>query len=138
MKQAECYQSKAKPNFWKRFRLPFLMAMPVIGILLVAIPFDLRLWTGSFGEQGRNPLYTYRFQRSSSGTIMLALEREIAFYQKRIGQDSEDYINRAFLATAYLKMARASGETSWYLLAEQTAQESLAKFSVENDGSTLR
>ena len=137
MKQADYYEPKTKPSFWKRFRLPFLIAMPVIGILLVAIPLSQRLWTGSFGEQGLNPLYIYRFQRSSPGTIMLGLEREIAFYQKRISQDSEDYLNRAFLATAYLKMARASGETSWYLLAEQTAQESLAKFSFHNDGAIM-
>lgn len=106
-------------------------------LLLAAIPVSLYFLWGNFGEQKLDAPYRYRFQRPSRGSITTDLQREIAFYQERIGYAPNDGLNRAFLATVYLKMARATGEASWYLLAEQTAQQSLAKLSFHNDGAIM-
>jgi len=106
-------------------------------ILLAAIPVSLYFFSGSFGEQKLDATYRYRFQRPSRGSITTDLQREISFYQERIEVAPNDGLNRAFLAKVYLRMARATGEASWYLLAEQTAQQSLAKLSFHNDGAIM-
>ena len=138
MKCADYQKDTVKPGALKRFWVTLLIAMPVIGILPVAIPLGLRFFpSGSFGEPGLNAIYRYRFGRPAPGSVTVALEREIAFYQERIRHDPLAGMDRAFLAKAYLKMARATGETSWYLLAEQTAQQSLAKLSFHNDGAIM-
>ena len=81
--------------------------------------------------------YRYNLVRPSSGTVTLELGKEISFYQQRIRQNPTGGLDRASLATAYLKMARASGDVSWYLLAEQAAQESLAKLPFGNEEAIL-
>ena len=94
--------------------LLFLILLPVASIGL-----GLRLLA-------RNQLdrpYQYNLVRPPSGTVTLELGREMSFYQQRIRQNPDGGLDRAGLATAYLKMARASGDVSWYLLAEQAAQE---------------
>lgn len=121
----------------KRFWVALLIAMPVTGIVLAAIPLSWRFFAGSFTQPGLDDLYRYHFQRPTPGSVTVALEKEIAFYQERIRRDPAAGMDRAFLAKAYLKMARATGETSWYLLAEQTAQQSLAKLSFHNDGAIM-
>ncbi len=108
--------------------LLFLILLPVASIWL-----GLRLLD-------RNKLdrpYRYNLVRSPSGTVTLELGREMSFYQQRIRQNPDGGLDRAGLAKAYLKMARASGDVSWYLLAEQAAQESLAKLPFSNDGAVL-
>lgn len=137
MKCAEDHKYRVQPGTLKRFWVPLLIALPIASIVMVTIPLNLRFWTGSFGQQGLDALYRYRFQRASPGSVTVALDKEIAFYQERIRNDPESGLNRALLAKTYLKMARATGETSWYLLAEQTAQESLVKLSFHNDGAIL-
>ncbi|WP_310425636.1 tetratricopeptide repeat protein [Chamaesiphon sp. VAR_48_metabat_135_sub] len=84
-----------------------------------------------------NPAWQYRFQRPEVGTITKNIQREIAFHQGRIQQQPTAGLERAALAQSYLKMARATGESSWYLLAQQTAQQSLAQLSIDNHGATL-
>lgn len=81
--------------------------------------------------------FPYRFERPARGTITKALEREIAFYRQRIGRHPGDGLDLAALAGTYLKMARATGDLSWYLLAEQAAQRSLANLRFHNDGAFL-
>ena len=81
--------------------------------------------------------WTYRFQRPEVGSVTQTIQREIEFHQQRIQQQPTAGLDRAALAQAYLKMARATGESSWYLLAEQTAQQSLAQLSVHNYGAIL-
>ncbi len=66
-----------------------------------------------------------------------ALQKEIAFYQTKIQQDPQSGLNLAALATAYWKTGKATGEVSWYLLAEQTAQKSIAALPFNNDGAPL-
>ncbi|MCU0567396.1 MAG: tetratricopeptide repeat protein [Oculatellaceae cyanobacterium Prado106] len=62
-------------------------------------------------------------------------QREIAFYQKRIQENPQDGLDRASLAATYLGMAKVTGEGSWYLLAEQTAKQSLANLPFDNPGA---
>ncbi|MGV3525272.1 MAG: tetratricopeptide repeat protein [Candidatus Sericytochromatia bacterium] len=72
--------------------------------------------------------------RLKTGAIQ-GFDREIAFYRQRIQQNPQGFLDQVALADAYLRKARASGENGWYLLAEQAAQRSLARF--ENMGARL-
>src|SRR3989454_2953908 len=81
--------------------------------------------------------YHYRFERSPRGAVTQALQREIEFYQARLTYDPNSGLNLAALAGAYLRMARATGDLSWYLLAEQTAQRSLASLPFQNNGALI-
>lgn len=141
MKQAECYKPEAKPRLWKRLWVLLLIGVPIASILLLTIRPSLRFWTG-IGKQESTLLeapYRYPFPQSLPGTTnpTSALQREIAFYQERIRQDPEGGLNLALLAAAYLKMARATEEGSWYLLAEQSARRSLANLPFDNNSAVL-
>lgn len=81
--------------------------------------------------------WQYRFQRPEVGSVTKTIQQEIAFHQQRIQQQPTAGLERALLASSYLKMARATGDSSWYLLAEQTAQQSLSQLSVNNYGAIL-
>jgi len=137
MKSAEVYKHGDKRATLKRFWLPLLLGLPLAGVVLVATQPNLQSWIESSTGQGLDPRYHYRFQRPSQGSITLALNKEIDFYRERLRFDPDSGLNRALLAQSYIKMARATGETSWYLLAEQTAQQSLAKLPFNNKGAKL-
>ncbi len=85
------------------------------------------------------PPYSYPFASSLPGTNdrRSSLQREIAFYQTRVSQDPQSGMNPAALARVYLKMAKATGESSWYLLAEQSATRSLANLAFNNHNAIL-
>lgn len=137
MKCADYDKHQVKPGILKRFWMPVLIALPVSGLLLVTIAPNLRFLPFSFGQPELDARYRYHFQRSTPGSVTVALEKEISFYQERLRHDPDGGLNRASLARAYLKMARATGETSWYLLAEKTAEQALAKLPFQNDGAIL-
>lgn len=142
MKQAGFDKSVGKANAPRRFGLQLLIALLVGGGLWVAIAPQLRLGLGNFTGQlptGLDAPYRYPFSQSlpSNGNPAAIVQREIAFYQERISRDPTGGLNRAALAGSYLKMARATGESSWYLLAEQAAQRSLAHLPFENDGAVV-
>jgi tetratricopeptide (TPR) repeat protein len=84
-----------------------------------------------------NSAWQYRFQRPVVGSITKNIQQEIAFHQQRIQQQPTAGLERAALAQAYLRMARATGESSWYLIAQQTAQQSLVQLPVHNYGATI-
>jgi tetratricopeptide (TPR) repeat protein len=84
-----------------------------------------------------NSAWQYRFTPPVTGTITKEIQQEIAFHKQRIQQQPTAGLERASLAQAYLKMARATGDSSWYLLAQQTAQESLVQLPFNNYGATL-
>jgi len=134
MKSVSSLQEKDNRGIIKRFRTPLLIALPAVGLLLWAAPSALKVWAERSGNSGLEAPYRYRFERSSE-SVTLKLGQEVSFYQERIRQDSSSGLNRALLAKTYLKMARATGESSWYLLAEQTAQDSLVKLPFHNDGA---
>jgi tetratricopeptide (TPR) repeat protein len=79
----------------------------------------------------------YRYRFGSSGQTGDAFERELAFYQERIRRNPGDGLDLAALAGVYLRKARASGWSGWYLLAEQSAQRSLANLPFANSGAWL-
>jgi tetratricopeptide (TPR) repeat protein len=82
-----------------------------------------------------NSAWKYPFQRPAVGSVTQNIQREIAFHQRLIQQQPTSGLERAALAQTYLKMARATGESSWYLLAQQMAQESLGKLPISNYGA---
>jgi len=81
--------------------------------------------------------YHYRFARTPRGAVKQALQREIEFYQARLTYDPNSGLNLAALAGAYLRMARATGDLRWYLIAEQTAQRSVASLPFQNNGALI-
>ncbi|MBI5813098.1 MAG: tetratricopeptide repeat protein [Meiothermus silvanus] len=80
---------------------------------------------------------SYRYPFNSNGQTSDAFERELAFYQERIRRNPGDGMDLAALAGVYLRKARVSGWSGWYLLAEQSAQRSLANLPFANNGAWL-
>jgi tetratricopeptide (TPR) repeat protein len=78
------------------------------------------------------PPYRYSYDLSDYRNPASIREREIAFYQEQIRKNPQGGLDRAYLASTYLGMARTTGEGSWYLLAEQTAKQSLVNLPVDN------
>jgi tetratricopeptide (TPR) repeat protein len=135
-----------KPAGYVRARSPFwlsiVIALPLAALLLAAVPPDPRLWVGSLSEFVRpkpDALYRYPFTRlaSESAVGSAALQQEIAFYQERIVRSPSDGLDLASLASAYVGMARLTGASHWYLLAEQAARRSLSNLPFNNHGATL-
>ncbi|NEZ67213.1 hypothetical protein D0962_31420 [Leptolyngbyaceae cyanobacterium CCMR0082] len=81
--------------------------------------------------------YDYSFSPPDQTDITGQLEQEIAFYKNRIRQTPEDGLSQAALASTYLKLARATGDANWYLLADQAAQQSLQKLTFNNEGAQI-
>jgi len=117
---------------------PFLRG-PLAAILLLIVPLAAAAgsyWTGRIGAREARP-YAYPFERPERGSVRRALEAEIAFYQARLARNPGGGLDLAALAGAYLRMARATGDLAWYLLAEQTAQRSLAHLPLDNAAALL-
>lgn len=55
-----------------------------------------------------------------------AIQAELNFYQTKAQQNPNSSFATAALASAYWKFGKATGDESWYLLAEQTAQKAIA------------
>jgi tetratricopeptide (TPR) repeat protein len=64
-------------------------------------------------------------------------QQEIKFYLQRIQRNPNDGLDRAALATTYLKRARVTARANDYFLAEQAAQRSLAALPVLNSGALM-
>ena len=83
-----------------------------------------------------NP-YAYPFTAVVPEAHLLEpVERELEFYQQRL-QQQPDGLTRAALASAYFKMAQATGHTHWYLKADQTAQQALEILPHDNTEAIL-
>lgn len=118
-----------------RNKAALFVVFPVALALMLGV---VRLWIGPAGGQTNFvEAYRYRFERSPRGAVRQGLESEIAFYQERLSRDPASGLNLAALAGTYLKMARATGDLTWLLLAEQTAQRSLASLPFQNSGALL-
>ena len=119
-----------------------LIVVPVVGIVVINLPPNLRFIADIFSEKSPANLdanYRYHFSDvlRSNPNQREALQQEIGFYQQRLAVDSKSGLNRAALAGVYLKMARATGEGGWFLLAEQAAQRSIADLPFDNRGALL-
>jgi tetratricopeptide (TPR) repeat protein len=126
-------------NYLHKSKIPkpiglLLISVPITTTLLLAVPSLLH----SPSPQLAAP-YGYRFSQSLPGTDnrRANLQKEISFYQEKVKQNPESGLNLAALAQAYLKMARATGENHWYLLAEQAAKRSLANLPFNNQGAIV-
>jgi tetratricopeptide (TPR) repeat protein len=107
----------------------------VLGVLLVITLLGAWRWASSAGHDAGQ--FRYRFERPARGSVRQALEEEIAFYQTRIAQTPGRGLDLAALSGTYLRMARATGDLKWFLLAEQTAQRSLESLPYQNRGALL-
>ncbi|MEG4577327.1 hypothetical protein QUA56_32345 [Microcoleus sp. N3A4] len=119
-----------------------LIVVPVVGIVVINLPPNLRFVSDIFSEKSPAELdanYRYHFSETlrNNPNQKEAIQQEIAFYQQRLAVDSKSGLNRAALAGSYLKMARATGEGGWFLLAEQAAQRSIADLPFDNKGALL-
>ncbi len=123
---------------WHRYWATLVVAM-LAGLLLVALFPDLGMWIRGLGRDaaGSETPYRYRFTRLARGQVTRDLENEITFYQARIRQDPLGGMDLAAVARAYFKMGRATGDISWYLLAEQTARQSITNFPYRPEGALL-
>jgi tetratricopeptide (TPR) repeat protein len=119
-----------------------VILVPIAGIFIMNLPPNWRSISDIFSEKTSANLdakYRYQFSESlkNNPNQKGAIEREIAFYQQRLAVDAKSGLNRAGLAAAYWKMARATGEGSWFLLAQQAAQRSIADLPFDNQGALL-
>ncbi len=128
-----------------RRQLLAIATVTMIGtaLMVVAVP---RMRPGLYAAAGRLGIthlaarpsaYRYQFKRPPRGAITSLLRDEMAFYESRIARTPQSGLDRAGLAGAYLKMARVTGDLRWYLLAENTARESLANLPMSNASATL-
>lgn len=118
------------------FKLYFSQTKFILFFAVVGIGISIAAHT-IFSASTINSAWKYPFQRQKVGNITQTIQQEIGFYQQRIQQQPTAGLDRSALAQAYLKMARATGESSWYLLAEQTAKQSLIQLPIENHGATI-
>jgi len=123
-------EHKGAPRTWWRLGLAIVAAAALVAASLPA----LQAW---WKDRDGASAYRYRFERSTRGTIIRDLQAEIAFYQERIARDPQGGLDLASLAGTYLRMARATGDLSWYLLSEQAARRSLANLPFNNTGAIL-
>lgn len=119
-----------------------LSIVPIVGIVVVNLLPNWRFISDILSEKrwaGLDSKYRYHFSEvvRNNPSQKEALQQEIAFYQQRLAVDAKSGLNRAALAGVYLKMARATGEGSWFLLAEQAAQRSIADLPFDNKGALL-
>jgi tetratricopeptide (TPR) repeat protein len=79
----------------------------------------------------------YHYPYALSETLPLtSVQQELTFYQNRLRQ-RDSSLERTALAQTYLKLAKATGDTHWYLQAEQAAQISRSQLPFNNAGAIL-
>ncbi|HSF74441.1 MAG TPA: hypothetical protein VLA84_11645 [Microcoleus sp.] len=136
-------KTKTKPEIKSDiFSWWLLIAVPLVGMVVVNLSPNWHFISDNFSNKSPKNLdtnYRYHFSESlrNNPNQKEAIEQEIAFYQQRLAVDSRSGLNRAALAGSYLKMARATGEGGWFLLAEQAAQRSIADLPFDNQGALL-
>lgn len=116
----------------KRWRL----SRPALLLLAVLLTFPLAgYWLKT--SESQKKFHPYPFSSALNHTNQETLERSISFYKGRVQRHPDSGLDQAFLASAYLKMARVTGNDHWFLLAEQSAQQSLANLPFNNDGAIV-
>ncbi len=105
-------------------------------IPLLGISLSIAIY-GGFSASQPTSAWKYPFIRPEVGRVTKSIQQEIAFHQQRIQRQPTAGLERAALAQAYVKMAKATGESSWYLLAQQAAAQSLVQLPVDNYGATI-
>jgi tetratricopeptide (TPR) repeat protein len=142
MKHSLSYLDETRSRPRKQLWTVFLIGLPVTSFLLIATQPNLQFQIDSWYDRTFHPLekpYRYPFEEllSRNHSPMARLQQEIAGYQARIKANPKGGLDQASLAATYLRMARFTGEGSWYLLAQQTAQQSLANLAIDNSEAVL-
>ncbi|NJN86986.1 MAG: tetratricopeptide repeat protein [Leptolyngbyaceae cyanobacterium SL_7_1] len=127
------------PNLWIR---SLGIGLPLTIALLIGSQPSVYTQLQATTQAWFNPLaepYRYPFNASlpRNRSAIPQLRQEIAFYQERIQKDAQRGLDYAALALTYLRMARTTGQGHWYLLAEQTAQQSLTHLPFDNADAQL-
>jgi tetratricopeptide (TPR) repeat protein len=105
-------------------------------LILGITPVLAGAWLGSYAWRSQaNQAYRYPYAVTSSNPR--SLQNEVNFYTERIQRHPSDGLDRAALATTYLKLARSTGDSNYYHLAEETARQSLAKLPMYNTAAQL-
>jgi tetratricopeptide (TPR) repeat protein len=122
------HQAKIPKVIW------LLLSASIATILIVTVSVLLH----SKSNKLEAPL-AYTFSQSLPGTDnrRTKLLEEITFYQEKNRQNPQSALNLASLAQAYLKMAKATGENNWYLLAEQAARRSFSSLPFNNPSAII-
>ena len=119
-------------------RRDYASCLIVIGVLSVGAALLIKPSDGwNLNRFWAQRPFPYPFTSSLQHENQKTLERSISFYQGRIQQSPDDGLDRASLANLYIQMARATQDDGWYLMAEQSAQKSLANLPFDNDGAIL-
>ncbi len=119
-----------------RFDLPWLIAPIALVISAIGVMHSNPVLTG----QTKPPSpYAYTFALNLPGTTdrKQLLQREIELYQTKLQQDPASGLTLSDLSNAYWKMGKATGEVSWYLLAEETARKSIAALPFHSSGAQI-
>ena len=132
------FSSFWKSKYWKQVGLTLLIGLPLASSLLIVTQpnFPVRVTAlrsrlfSSLKEPYRYPFYDSLSEGERHPTAQL--QQTIGLYQGRVRQYPDQGLEQATLASAYLTAARLTGEGSWYLLAEQTAQRSLVTLPIDN------
>lgn len=126
-------------HFAPRLRIGgfFLLGLSITSLGLSLAQVDWWMLQQRFSQQPSRLEAPYRYPYNNDSqpvrvNLTIAPQQEIDFYQERVRLDPRGGLNRAGLAAAYLRMAQASNEDGWYLLAEQNARRSLASLPFFN------
>jgi tetratricopeptide (TPR) repeat protein len=115
---------------------PWLIAPIVLLISTIGIMSSKFVSTNQ--PKPNNP-HAYAFELNLPGTTdrKQLLQREIELYQTKLQQDPSSGLNLSDLSNAYWKMGKATGEVSWYLLAEETAKKAIVALPFHNSNAQI-
>lgn len=125
------------PHGLKRWTWLFWVSLPLTTGLLVLTQTDLANHLDGWQERLFPPPptahpYPFRDLLRRDRPSTTPIQTEIAFYQQQIRNHPSSGLHQAALASAYLRMGRATGQATWYLLAQRAAQQSLVKLPFSN------
>jgi tetratricopeptide (TPR) repeat protein len=115
----------------------------VTGLLLTTIGFLISLKSQSSQSAVRSAVqlstdgYSYPLDLPGTQNRRQFLQAEIDLAKTQVARDPSSGLALAALASAYWNLGKASGEVSWYLLAEQHAQRSIALLPFSNPSANF-
>lgn len=126
-------------SIWKWSRTSLISGVTLTLVLGISVDLGQPAQAGeSHSHVGETHSHEGGFHsHATEHSVTDALQREIAFYQKRIQANPQDGLDRAALATLYLQLASSTGNNHWYNEAEETARQSLANLPFNNPEAQL-
>ncbi|MBE9031564.1 tetratricopeptide repeat protein [filamentous cyanobacterium LEGE 11480] len=124
-----------KTHSMPRFHKPAWLIVPAV-ITIVMLTIMARS-LNSPTTQANAFSYPFRLDLPGNRDRLKQIQAELSFYKDRVQQAPTSGLNLSALAGTYWKMGKATGEVSWYLLAEKTAQRSLSSLPFDNAGAKL-